>query len=68
MLHVESLDLSVCGSDGAEKFLLRRLNERRFDVVHFAGHSLTTNDSLNAPGAPGRTSRRSGGHGGRDLC
>jgi hypothetical protein len=41
------LDLSQhCGSRGAEKVLLETLNGNQFDVVHFAGHSLTTKGSL----------------------
>jgi hypothetical protein len=53
-LHVEPLDLSVSDPEGAQKLLIRKLSEGRYDVVHFAGHSLTTNDSLTLLVLPGK--------------
>jgi hypothetical protein len=47
LFSMEVLDFSKgCGPGGAETTLLRTLNEKNFDVVHFAGHSLTTRNGL----------------------
>jgi hypothetical protein len=47
IFSMEVLDFSKgCGSAGAETTLLRTLKENNFDVVHFAGHSLTTRNGL----------------------
>jgi hypothetical protein len=51
MLSVDVIDLSkeTGGPDSAvaaKEALLRKLKSAQYDVVHFAGHSLTTKDSL----------------------
>lgn len=47
IFSVTVLDLSKrCGPPGAERLVLQTLGESNFDVVHFAGHSLTTTSSL----------------------
>ena len=53
-LYVEPLDLSS-GRDSltARKVLKTKLTGGRFDVVHFAGHSLTTKDALTLLVLPG---------------
>jgi hypothetical protein len=51
LLAVDKIDLSdkadnPGGRDGAEWALLSKLKKGRYDIVHFAGHSLTTKDAL----------------------
>jgi hypothetical protein len=47
IFSMEELDLSQhCSSRSAEKVLRQTLSESHFDVVHFAGHSITTKNSL----------------------
>jgi hypothetical protein len=54
VFFLEELDLSKERDPaGAETVLTRRLAGGRFDVVHFAGHSLTTKDSLTLLVLPG---------------
>jgi len=54
IFSLEELDLSQERDlAGAETVLMRKLIGGRFDVVHFAGHSLTTKDSLTLLVLPG---------------
>lgn len=51
ILSVDAIDLSAGTANpeskvSAEAALLRKLKDGRYDVVHFAGHSVTTKDSL----------------------
>ena len=51
LLAIDKIDLSdkadnPGGCDGAEGALLSKLKRGRYDIVHFAGHSLTTKDAL----------------------
>jgi hypothetical protein len=52
---LEVLDLStVADPQGAGALLMEKLTLNRYDVVHFAGHSLTTRDGLTLLVLPGR--------------
>ncbi len=54
IFSLEELDLSKeRDPNGAEAVLMRRLAGNRYDVVHFAGHSLTTKDALTLLVLPG---------------
>ena len=51
---LEVLDLSAFADPrGAEALLMEKLTLNRYDVVHFAGHSLTTRDGLTLLVVPG---------------
>jgi CHAT domain len=51
---LEVLDLSAVDDPrGAEALLMEKLTLTRYDVVHFAGHSLTTRDGLTLLVLPG---------------
>ncbi|WP_028351223.1 CHAT domain-containing protein [Bradyrhizobium murdochi] len=53
---LDELDLSASADPrGAEAVLMEKLRLNRYDVVHFAGHSLTTRDGLTLLVLPGGT-------------
>jgi hypothetical protein len=55
-VEVVLLDLSKeCATGGAEMVVKQWLEEKPYDVVHFAGHSLTTPDALTWLVLPGET-------------
>jgi hypothetical protein len=52
--ELDLLDLSKEGGPaGAQKVLEQKLARKRYDVVHFAGHSLTTKDAVTRLVLPG---------------
>ena len=54
IFSLDELDLSTERADtGAEAVLKRKLTNSSYDVVHFAGHSLTTKDGLTLLVLPG---------------
>jgi CHAT domain len=55
IFNLEVLDLSASADpQGAGALLMEKLTLNRYDVVHFAGHSLTTKDGLTLLVLPGK--------------
>ncbi|MCK1270831.1 MULTISPECIES: CHAT domain-containing protein [unclassified Bradyrhizobium] len=55
VFSLEVFDLSaIADPRGSEALLMEKLTLNRYDVVHFAGHSLTTRDGMTLLVLPGR--------------